>query len=451
MWVFRYATLWLLLGAIPLVRAQPTPLADLLIQAEQQYPALKAARYRLDALRKNDALIQQTARPSLDAAYGANLATYNNITGLFFPQYVLPISGPPSASNTFQPVAGSSASLQMGWQPVDFGQRAARQTVAGAEVRAGEAGLDNDLFTLKIQVVSAYLDQLLLHELIGVYQQNTDRAEAILTQSRVLVANGLRPASDTALLRSERSRAGVEMMQARQTLQVAQINFGDVVPGASAVGRDSLFFTRLPALPGSANSLSVHPAILLAQQQVRVSEGREALAKTTRLPVLTLWATTYGRGSGVSATGDVRPADGLRFSRFNYGAGVQLALPLLNGPEVRLRVQQQQLVTGAFTEDLNQTRLQLTTRQQATLSSLQNALLIARELPTQVQSAQTAYRAIQIRYLNGLVTLADLAQAQYGVVRAETDLRRAYWSAWQALLQRAAATGDLSLFLTQLP
>ena len=54
MWVFRYATLWLLLGAIPLVRAQPTPLADLLTQAEQQYPALKAARYAVNALRDID-------------------------------------------------------------------------------------------------------------------------------------------------------------------------------------------------------------------------------------------------------------------------------------------------------------------------------------------------------------------------------------------------------------
>ena len=138
-------------------------------------------------------------------------------------------------------------------------------------------------------------------------------------------------------------------------------------------------------------------------------------------------------------------------TRFNYGAGLQLALPLLNGPEVRFRGQQQHLLTNAFTEELNQTRLQLTTRQQLAQSSLQNALLVARELPIQVQANQTAYSALQTRYTNGLVTLTDLAQAQYGLVRAETDLRRAYWSAWQALLQQAAATGDLSLFLIQLP
>jgi outer membrane protein len=452
MWFSRYVGLWLILLTMSTAWAQPTRLVDLLKQAEQNYPALKAARFRTDALRKNDELIQQTALPSLDAAYGANLATYNNITGLFFPPFVLPISGPPSASNSFQPVAGSSASLLLGWQPITFGKRDAQRAVAGAEVSASEAGLGNEQFNLNVRLISAYLDQILFQQLLGVYRQNIQRAETVLTQSRVLVANGLRPASDTALLRSELSRAKVELLQAQQALQVAQINLGEFVTGtASRVQVDSLLFTRLPGLPGQRDSLSAHPAIRLAEQQIRVSESRETLIQKVRLPTLSLWATTYARGSGVSATGEVKATEGLLLTRFNYGAGLQLALPLLNGPEVRFRGQQQHLLTNAFTEELNQTRLQLTTRQQLAQSSLQNALLVARELPIQVQANQTAYSALQTRYTNGLVTLTDLAQAQYGLVRAETDLRRAYWSAWQALLQQAAATGDLSLFLIQLP
>lgn len=450
---FRYVTVfWLLLGMGASVWAQPTQLADLLKQTAQQYPALQSTRYRLDALRKNEALVQQTARPSLDAAYNANLATYNNITGLFFPPFPLPISGPPSVSNSFQPVAGSSASLLLNWQPITFGKRDAQRAVATAEIAAGEAGLVNDLFSLNIRVIRAYLDQLLLGELLGVYRQNVQRANTILVQSRVLVKNGLRPASDTALLRSELSRAEVEILQAEQALQIAQINLGELATGTAVVVQaDSLLFTRLPSLPNQRDTVSMHPALQLAQQQIRVSQSRESLIQKARLPVFSLWATTYARGSGVSATGDVQAAQGLVLTRVNYGAGFQLALPLLNGPEVRLRGQQQQLLTSAVTEDFHQTQRQLSTQQQLAQATLQNALLVAGELPLQVQANQTAYMALQIRYSNGLVTLPDVAQAQYGLVRAETDLRRAYWSAWQALLQQAAASGDLSIFLTQLP
>jgi outer membrane protein TolC len=424
----------------------------LLKQTQQDYPALQAARYRLDALRKNDALIQQTARPSLDAAYNANLATYNNITGLFFPPFTLPISGPPSASNSFQPVIGSAASLLMNWQPITFGKRDMQRTVARAEIAAGEAGVTNTLFNLQVRVIQAYLDQILLQSLLSVYQQNSQRANALLVQSRVLVKNGLRPASDTALLRSELSRASVDMLQAQQALTTAQINLGELATGNQVIVRaDSILFTRLPKLPNKPDTVTAHPALLLAHQQIRVSESKESLVQKARLPVFNVWATTYARGSGVSITGDVQTVQGFALTRLNYGAGVQLALPLLNGPEVRLRSQQQHLLTSAFTEELHQTERQLSTQQQVAASTLQNAIQIAGELPIQVQASETAYTVLQTRYSNGLITLPDVAQAQYALVRSETDLRRAYWSAWQALLQQAAASGDLAIFLTQLP
>lgn len=431
---------------------QPLPLAELLNRAEQNYPALKAARARQEALQKSGEIVQNTARPSLDASYQANLATYNNITGLFFPAYVLPISGPPSTGNSFQPVTGSAASLLMTWQPLTFGARPAQLAVAGGEVATQEARITNDLFGLKVRVVSAYLDVLLTRELIGVLAQNVARANALLAQSRVLVITGIRSAADSALFRGEVSRATVEVLQAQQALQAAQISLGELTatdePTAPA---DSGYFRRLPALAPLTDSVSAHPALRVVQQQLAISGLTETLIQKARLPKLLFWGTAYGRGSGVSATGEVNTANGLLFSRVNYGVGAQLSLPLLNGPEVRLRGQQQRFTTQAYTEDLNQTRLQLSTQQQLARSALQNARLVAAELPMQVQSARTAYTNLTVRYREGLTTLADVAQAQYAFARAETDLRRAYWSAWKALLQQAAATGDLSIFLNQTP
>jgi len=76
-------------------------------------------------------------------------------------------------------------------------------------------------------------------------------------------------------------------------------------------------------------------------------------------------------------------------------------------------------------------------------------LEIAKETPTQFQSAEYAFKALQIRYNTGLVNFADLIQTQYSLIKAETDLKKSFWEAWKALLYKTAVTGDLNFFLNQ--
>jgi hypothetical protein len=52
-------------------------------------------------------------------------------------------------------------------------------------------------------------------------------------------------------------------------------------------------------------------------------------------------------------------------------------------------------------------------------------------------------------YKNGLTNLLDLTQTLYVLVRAETDRDIAYNNVWQALLLKAASSGDFSIFENQ--
>lgn len=74
-------------------------LHQLLQQAEASYPALQAGKMAIDAAKKNAFIIRSSALPSLDASYQLNYATQNNISGVLYPQFILPISGPPSGTN----------------------------------------------------------------------------------------------------------------------------------------------------------------------------------------------------------------------------------------------------------------------------------------------------------------------------------------------------------------
>jgi outer membrane protein TolC len=170
----------------------------------------------------------------------------------------------------------------------------------------------------------------------------------------------------------------------------------------------------------------------------------------TLYPKLSFWGTAYARGSGIRYDGFVNSGDGLSFSRYNYGAGLVLSVPLLRFTNLRHQLSTQESLIKAEEEKLNLTKLQLEKQNRVVDVTLSNALKIAQESPSFYQSAEFSYRTLKSRYNSGLVNYADLIQAQYALIRSEAELKRAYIESWKALLYKAAVQGDINIFLNQL-
>jgi hypothetical protein len=100
--------------------------------------------------------------------------------------------------------------------------------------------------------------------------------------------------------------------------------------------------------------------------------------------------------------------------------------------------------------ELDLAKQELSTQEQIADAKFSNALQIQQEAPVQVRSATDAYTQKTALYRNGLTTLVDVTQTLYTLNRAETDRDLAFINVWQALLLKAAATGDLSLFTNEL-
>jgi hypothetical protein len=66
-----------------------------------------------------------------------------------------------------------------------------------------------------------------------------------------------------------------------------------------------------------------------------------------------------------------------------------------------------------------------------------------------MKAASDAYLQKSVLYRNGLATIVDITQALYTLNRAETDRDIAVSNVWQALLLKAAASGDFGLFINQ--
>ena len=67
-------------------------LKELLQLAEANYPLLKSRKFEVQAAKKDVEASKASIIPSLDASYQLNYATYNNITGMAYPQFLVPNS-----------------------------------------------------------------------------------------------------------------------------------------------------------------------------------------------------------------------------------------------------------------------------------------------------------------------------------------------------------------------
>lgn len=439
------------LGYSAQLKAQDTlylSLKDALKIAATNYPQLKAARYEQEAAKTNIKIQRQSLIPQVDAAYQANIATHNNISGMVLPQYILPISGPPSTDNNYNPVTGSAASLLLQWQPGIFGDRQANINLAKAASQTLQSKNEQELFNHQAKVSSQYIDLVYVQQLLKLYEENTRLSEIQLRQVRVLAKTGLRPGVDTALVQAELSRIRIEWMKISNALNAASIALQESLAIDSViVSKDTLFYTTIP--DPFATEVTEHPFIKTARLGIEEGQVKRITIRKLTVPHLSVWGTTYARGSGVNYDGTKQTWDGFNLNRFNYGVGIQLSIPLLKHAEVKTRLQQQDWLIRSEEEQLNQVSLALKTQRKLAETTFVNALAIVQETPIQVYVAEYAFKAMQVRYTNGLVNYTELLQTQSDLLKAKIELTRSQAELWKALLYKATVYGDLNLFTNQ--
>jgi hypothetical protein len=211
--------------------------------------------------------------------------------------------------------------------------------------------------------------------------------------------------------------------------------------------KDSAFFTRIPR--GMNIDSMEHPHQQALRMQVEESKIQRLSISKLTAPHLTFWGTGNARGSGVDYSGISKTWDGFNLNRFNYGAGVQVSVPLLNHAEVQTRLRQQDWLTKAGQERFNQVSETLNLQRKLAETNYNNALAVLRETPVQVQAAAYGFHAMQIRYTNGLVNYTELLETQTAMLKAKIEWIKSQAELWKALLYRATVNGNLDLFINE--
>ena len=141
---------------------------------------------------------------------------------------------------------------------------------------------------------------------------------------------------------------------------------------------------------------------------------------------------------------------GINPTRTNYVAGVSIAWNIMSLPKIRHQVNAQRFLSKGYAAETDLVSTQLKAQLALADQRIANTLQRFKEVPQQYKSASDAYIQKSVLYKNGLTDIVDLQQAIFALNKAETDVSVSYITVWQALLQKAAASGDFNLFLRQI-
>jgi outer membrane protein TolC len=136
-------------------------------------------------------------------------------------------------------------------------------------------------------------------------------------------------------------------------------------------------------------------------------------------------------------------------NRTNYLAGIGVTWNLTSPLRVRHQVLSERWRSEGLLNEYELVNQQIKAQLALADQKMTNAIANYTEAPVQMKAASDAYLQKTVLYRNGLATIVDITQALYTLNRAETDRDISINNVWQALLLKAAASGDFGLFMSE--
>jgi outer membrane protein TolC len=434
--------------------AQTVPLSfkETLEKVQHNLPQLEAMRQQAAAAKENINLVKNTLVPDVTAGYQVNTATYNNITGMSYPGFLLPISGPPSVSNKMDFVPGTALGALIKWNPFTFGQRNAALEKATTQYKQVNASYNEQLFQYQFTAINLYLEALYLKQVTRISQTVIDRYNISFQQSLVLAKNGLKPGIDTAQFQSAIMQAEIELIQTEKAYLQKLVELtrltGITTAASGILLTDSSFKASLQ--PGDGAAVNMHPHYQFMEAKKQSTEAGLRELRMAWAPQLDVWANVYARGSGVNANGAVNKAEGWGLSRTNAGIGLQLSFPVLQFSKLNILKKQYHFLLQTDEANLAQARLDIAKQIESAELQYREDAKIAAKTPVQLRIATDVYEGLKLSYEAGLIDYTRLYQSQFELTKAAVNNATAQLQLWRSLLSIAVAKGNLSIFLDQL-
>ena len=443
--------------------AQVYSVKEALNTALANYGTIKAKENYAAAAKLN---VEQSKReyiPNLVLSAQQDYGTVNGQNGPLygFGGYGVASSGLPLSQQNWNAAFGALYLVNMNWDVFTFGRVRERIKIAQAGYAQSQNDLEQEQFQHQIKVIAAYLNLLAAQRITLSQQKNLDRANTLKNNAAARAANGLIPGVDSSFASAEVSNAKISLTKAID-FQQEQANKLSILLGLPNrdFELDSLFIRKIPAsiFKAATSKGSEHPTLKLYQSRVNISQEQTKYYRRMYYPTLSVFGIMQGRGSGFSSSYTLDQTaftrnygTGVTPTRANYLVGIGINWNLTSILRYAPQAKSQKLVTEGLQKEYELAEQQLNAQLALADLKIKNAMENYTEAPIQVRAANDAYIQKSTLYKNGLATMVEVTQTLYTLNRAEIDRDIIYNNVWQALLLKAAASGDISLFLNETP
>lgn len=388
---------------------------------------------------------------------------YGTVNGQFGPAAAfggagLASAGPSFSKQSWNAAFGSVYLLNANWEFITFGRLHARIEAAQSQVQLDSANLLQEQFVHSVRVAGTYLNLLIAQRFIQNAQANIDRAASVQQSVLARAKSGLIAGVDSSIANAEVSGARLAYLQAVSNEQRIRNQLAQLLNAApDPFLLDSSFFSQTPANFTTSFAVSENPQVKFYERRIDQSNATERFLRKSINPGLNLFGTFQGRGSGFdyNYTPDFADRytksylDGIKPERYNYLLGIGITWNLMSPFKIKHQAKSQSYISAAYKDEYDLVATQLKDQLVLADQQIDNSLKSIQEAPLQLKAATDAYTQKTVLYKNGLANIVDVQQALFTLNRAQTDNSVAYINIWQALLLKAAASGDFDLFIKQ--
>lgn len=418
-------------------------------EVQQAYPGLKAREALVASAKMEEKAIYGERLPQLRAQAQNSYATYEGISGAFFPQPGLfNVSGAnrlTGSSWTFNTYA--SATLE--WELFSFGKNKYQSKAAQSKTLGAESQQKAYQLQLQKDLAKKYLQLLYNETQLETNQDNVERLHTILRMTSGLARAGLKSAADSLLASSSYNQALGDNERLQGNKQAALIQLLELTNGKEANYQESVpqFLNPLDNTLSKLKEIDpAHPILTALDEQRKSLDFRGKSEARDALPSINLIGGFAYRGVGIGNDGHVSDQwnDGFSNTVSNslVGVGVTWNISDLYSKNQRAGSLKNQAESEGHR--YQQYKQQMAAELEAVQNKLSRQFVEVEKTNAAQQQANDAYQMYLSRYKSGLMDLSNLLQIQILLEQAEKKHSDAAYDFWMLLASEAELIADFS-------
>jgi outer membrane protein len=302
------------------------------------------------------------------------------------------------------------------------------------ELLAGEQDLQRIRDNVSLSVALAYLQILLNKELVSANENQLNTTLQQIEKTRKLVDAGSVARGNLLQIEAQAAQEELSLITMKNQLETSYLNLTQLLELESPAG----FEIIVPEINVELNSVVTgnideiynlaaqsRPEIKSSELKLTASEYALKIARGARSPSISLSHTFGTRYSYIKDMPGMQPFEDQLKNNKNYGLGLSLSLPLLNGWQVNKNISNSRLAVESSQYTLEGSKKELYKDIQQSYTDAVAALKKYNASSKAVNSSEESFRYTEQKFNVGMITPVDYNVAKNQLLNAQSEMSQA--------------------------